>query len=228
MDIWQAGAPAIDLIAPDIYMPDFEWICARYHRNGNPLFIPETRGGGVGAARVFWSTGRYDAMGFSPFGIDSSAPADTGPLSQSYATLSQLAPLILQNQGGDRMTGLLVTTNQPEQSVALGDYVIEARLGGGRRGPAPEAAGGIVISAGPDEYFVAGRSLDVFFKPKVPGGLPFVGIDFVDEGTFEKGRWVPGRRLNGDEVHTSTFDGTGLRLPGLQPVIQRVKLYRYP
>lgn len=228
MDIWRAGAPAIDLIAPDIYMPDFEWICGQYHRNGNPLFIPETRGGAVGAARVFWSTGRFDAMGFSPFGIDSSNPAETAPLTQSYSVLSQLAPLILQHQGGGTMTGLLVTTNEPVQSVALGDYLVEARLGGGRRGPAPESAGAIVIATGPDEFMVAGKGIDIFFKPKTPGELPNVAIDFVDEGTFQNGRWIPGRRLNGDEVHTSTFDGTGLRLNGPQPSIQRVKLYRYP
>lgn len=229
MDIWRAGAPAIDLIAPDIYMPEFEWICGQYHRGGNPLFIPETRGGAVGAARVFWSMGRHDAMGFSPFGIDSSSPAEAGPMAQSYSILSQLAPLILQNQGGDKMAGLLVTTNQPMQRVTLGDYLIEARLGGARRGLlAPEVAGGIVIATGPGEFIVAGKSLDVFFKPKVPGDLPWAAIDFVDEGTFQGGHWVPGRRLNGDEVHTSTFDGTGLRLYGPQPSIQRVKLYRYP
>src|SRR6202142_4674446 len=41
-DIWRAGAPAIDVLAPDLYVPYFDELCARFTRNGNPLFIPET------------------------------------------------------------------------------------------------------------------------------------------------------------------------------------------
>ena len=49
----------------------------------------------------------------------------------------------------------------------------------------------------------------------------------VDEGTFEDAKWVTNRRLNGDEVHASTWDGTGLKLPGHKAGIQRISLYRY-
>jgi hypothetical protein len=233
MDIWRAGAPDIDFIAPDIYLQQFEWICGEYHQSGNPLFIPETRGGALGAARVFWAMGRHDAMGFSPFGIDRAPPTNTLPLSESYLALSQLAPLILENQGKGRMAGLLVSTEQPTQQVTLGEYRIQGKLG--RRGSS-EVDGAILISAGPDEFVVAGKGLDIFFEPQMPGDLPLVAIDFVDElgvntgnisSVSAEGKPVPRRRLNGDEVHTSTFDGTGLRLTGPGVSIQRVKLYRY-
>ena len=46
MDVWRAGAPHIDISAPDIYGSDFAACCAKYTRSGNPLFIPETRGMG--------------------------------------------------------------------------------------------------------------------------------------------------------------------------------------
>jgi hypothetical protein len=233
MDIWRAGAPDIDFIAPDIYMQQFEWICGEYHESGNPLFIPETQGGAVGAARVLWAIGRHDAMGFSPFGIDSAPPTNTASLSESYAALSHLAPLILENQGKDRMTGALVSTEQPTQQLTLGEYRIQARLS--RRGNS-EIAGAIIISDGPDEFVVAGRGLDIFFEPQAPGDRPLAAIDFVDElgvntgkvsSASANGKLVARRRLNGDEVHTSTFDGTGLRLGGPGVSIQRVKLYRY-
>src|SRR4030042_98022 len=48
LDIWRAAAPSIDFLAPDIYMDEFTWACHEYTRSGNPLFIPETRGGEIG------------------------------------------------------------------------------------------------------------------------------------------------------------------------------------
>jgi hypothetical protein len=50
-----------------------------------------------------------------------------------------------------------------------------------------------------------------------------VGLGEVDEGTFVKGRWVPGRRLNGDE----TPEWKSLRFPTDRYGIQRVSLYTY-
>ena len=46
INVWQAGAPAIDILAPDLYVSEFEELCARFDRCGNPLFIPESRGDG--------------------------------------------------------------------------------------------------------------------------------------------------------------------------------------
>ena len=34
-----------------------------------------------------------------------------------------------------------------------------------------------------------------------------VEIGAIDEGTFEGGRWIAGRRLNGDEQHASLVPG---------------------
>jgi hypothetical protein len=48
-----------------------------------------------------------------------------------------------------------------------------------------------------------------------------------NKGTFRDGKWMPARRLNGDEVHTSSFDGTGLKLYGPAIGIQHLKLYHY-
>src|SRR5208283_1903668 len=51
MDVWRAGAPRIDMLSPDAY-GGFVEFCAKYARSGNPLFVPESRGGSEGAARV--------------------------------------------------------------------------------------------------------------------------------------------------------------------------------
>jgi hypothetical protein len=69
---------------------------------------------------------------------------------------------------------------------------------------------------------MAGRGLIVTFTPNPPGD-PVAGIVAIDEGAFVNGRWVAGRRLNGDENH----QGRHLRLTPDRFGIQRVKLYRY-
>jgi beta-galactosidase GanA len=68
MDVWKAAGNAIDIYAPDIYAPNFAEWCDRYHRAGNPLFIPETLGGAAGKAHVFCAIGQHEAIGrFFPF-----------------------------------------------------------------------------------------------------------------------------------------------------------------
>ena len=57
-------------------------------------------------------------------------------------------------------------------------------------------------------------------------GAPIAGILSIDEGAYVDGRWVPGRRLNGDENGQGKF----MRIGGGRSrngSIQRVKLYRY-
>jgi hypothetical protein len=224
MDMWRAAAPAIDMIVPDIYMPYFEWVCEQYHRMGNPLLIPETRGGNIGAARAFYVFGQYDAMCFSPFGIDGDYRADN-PLAESYAVLNQLKDLILQQQGKGTMAGILVDSSSLVKSFDLGSYHIEAHLS---TWPQKSAiAGGIIINIAPDEFIVAGKALDVLFTNTDKKDLSLVAIDYADEITFKDGKWITGRRLNGDEVNTSTWSGTGLKFSQSSYSIQHIKLYRY-
>jgi hypothetical protein len=89
-----------------------------------------------------------------------------------------------------------------------------------------ERSGVLFIALGPDEYLVAGSgAAQVRFSPNTPGD-PKAGILSIEEGTYVDGRWVAGRRLNGDE----NGGGTNLRLGGdssRNGPIQRIKLYRY-
>jgi hypothetical protein len=45
----------------------------------------------------------------------------------------------------------------------------------------------------------------------------------VDEGVYAGGKWIPGRRLNGDE----TPEWKALRFRSDDYTVQHVKLYRY-
>ena len=222
LDIWRAAAPAIDFIAPDIYTDEFVWTCQEYSRSSNPLFIPETVGGKKGAARAFYVIGEYNAGCFAPFGIDNVGYAENDPLDETYEVLGKLAPVILEYQGKGLMKGVLVDMKSPEQRFELGDYILVARLDQGNKN---DIGGGLIIQTGKDEFICSGRGFDLFFIPKDDSLR--IGLDAVDEGTFENGEWMPERRLNGDETHASTYDGTGLRFPETSLTIQKVLLYRY-
>jgi hypothetical protein len=240
-DVWRAGAPRIDVLGGDIYGFDFVVMTARFTQSGNPLLIPESNRGLEGAARVLYAFGRHDAIAFSPTGIDALVGNATDLIS-GYDLITQLAPLIVQHQGNGTMSAVLLEPKDPPQKIQLGNYTLQCAFympPAARRGEAPPEiptlAGAIFISTGPDEYFVAGFGVSVGFSPNTPGP-PLAGLDTVEEGTFVNGRWVPRRRLAGDD--TSQGDCLELRWPpgGVVPLghytskgedIQRVTLYRY-
>ena len=228
IDVWRAGAPSIDFLAPDIYFPNFvEWARA-YSVPGNPLFVPETgRAPDATPANGFYAIGELDAIGFSPFAIESYKADDA--LGDAYDVLRQITPLVLEHQGDDSMIGVRppvsfdgVVDDTP-QSFRLGDYTLHVAFKGTSTEPTPqrkvEAHGGLIIRLGADEYLVAGKGLIVTFSTE--GAI--AGIESIWEGRFVDGRWVPGRLLNGDESH----QGRHLRIPEGKFGIQRVRLYRY-
>jgi len=230
MDLWRAGAPAIDFLSPDIYFPNFAEWCEKYHRSGNPLFIPEMR---PIIANLFFAVGQYDAIGVSPFGIEDefSAPRtnNSPSVEQGYKTLAELSPLILENQGRGAMAGIWLDQSNQVQKIKLGNYTLKVAhdytwpysKGYGRTNGWPRF-GGLVIAIAPDEYIFAGSGLVVTFASDSPE-KPMAGIISIDEGNFARDHWVSGRRLNGDENH----QGRHLSLPPDQCGIQRVKLYSY-
>jgi beta-galactosidase GanA len=227
MDIWHAGAPALDMLSPDLYVQEFDELCTRYVRSGNPLFIPESAGDARGAANVFAAFGQYAAMGYSPFGIENPNTADPeGPIAKAYEFLSSLTPLILEHQETGTIAGVALDKDHPTRKVQLGNYTMEVSFARFWWTPQnPEYAAAIIVATGEDEYIVAGKGVGISFSANTPGPAPglVTGLAMVEEGTFVNGRWIPGRRLNGDEI----MSGKGVRLAGDHYLIQRVKLYRY-
>jgi hypothetical protein len=221
MEIWRAGAPQIDMLCPDIYALNFKERCEWYSRSGNPLFIPETRREGRGAVNVFYAIGRHDAIGYSPFAIERIAEPNN-EISRCYGVLSQIAPIILENQGKGAIAGVVLDGNNPAEKLNLAGYTLEFKFARHWSFAAQEYAAGIVIATGQDEFLAAGKGLTISFSANTAGPQN-VGFATVDEGTFVQGRWTPGRRLNGDEI----LSGKGLRFPSDSYGIQKVKLYRY-
>jgi hypothetical protein len=120
-DVWRAGAPAVDLLAPDLYLQYFDEVCERFTRNGNPLFIPETS---ANAANVLTAFGKFNAMGFSPFFIERSVGPDT-ELAAAYRVVSQLAPAIVAQQGKETISAVRMNQGDAPLKVRLGGYTLE-------------------------------------------------------------------------------------------------------
>lgn len=233
-DVWRAGAPSLDFLAPDIYFQDFTNWARRYVRNGNPLFIPEVTRSPEASVRALFAFGGLDAIAFSPFGIESVADNAAHPIAASFDLIRQLTPLITQHQGTGTMAGLLPEgpeQHQPQQ-VWLGGYVIhvafeknnDVSIGDGVAvaQAANTLSGGLVIATAPDEFLFAGTGIVAMFSQRATAGVQ-VGLESVEVGRFVDGQWHHVRWLNGDE----TNQGRQMRIPPGEFEIQRVRLYKY-
>jgi hypothetical protein len=90
------------------------------------------------------------------------------------------------------------------------------------------------ISTGPDEFTVMGSGVRITMRPNTPGPKTACLLT-VEEGRYTDGRWVAGRRLNGDDTSLNyslseqaklNQSGQGLRFAA-EPGIVHLTLYRY-
>ena len=71
-ELWKVAAPAVDILAPDIYIGNTEAylkVLDLYSRPDNPLLVPETIGFGA-FTRFFYAALGHGAIGYAPFGMD--------------------------------------------------------------------------------------------------------------------------------------------------------------
>jgi beta-galactosidase GanA len=237
MDVWKAAGTAIDIYAPDLYSPDVYGWARRYHRPDNPLLLPETRDGEAGAANVFYILGQHAALGFSPFGIDNWATPATGEAAEkeksgedalraSYNAIASIEPMLLDAQSKGTVHGFVLDKSRSEVLFVMQGYEVDVSLDE-IFGSHAEGGYGMILSTGPDAFLGVGKGFRVKFTPRESGmstaGAKRVGIGAIDEGRYENGKWVAGRRLNGDENDQGEywrFDPRALHT-------EKVTLYRF-
>ena len=235
-DIWRAGAPAIDILAPDVYVPQYAETIQKFARNGNPAFNPECRQDSNNAWMAFT---QLNVLCFSPFGIDGLSPAS--PFARTYGFIGSLSGAIAQAQ--NRPDAIKLITLEPGQNpgkVELGRYVFDftpapgGRRGGEEAGPgggsapaaapsgeapaAPGARGGgplsflgapfvLIINTAPDEYYFASNGSFPFrVAPNSIPGANVAAAATIDRGGFRNGKWVTQRRINGDDIMGRGYD----------------------
>jgi len=234
LDIYRAMAAHIDMFSPDIYWPDFEHWVGRYQVSGNPLFVPEARLD-AGAVNAFYTIGAMRAFGFSPFAVDlqpeePAAKVEHGAganLAETYAALEQMRPLILEAQLKNQTRALVLHANGLRQTrtVALGGYLFTASIS--RSWPAKtllaDDGAMLIAEAKENEFYVAGRSLNVMITrdPDVENSL--AGIERIEEVKRDGDGWTVVRRLNGDE----SDQGRQLQMDPHRVRIYRVVVFNY-
>jgi hypothetical protein len=84
-------------------------------------------GGPLGAAKVLYAFGRHSAVGCSTMGIeDPRLPQPDYDVIGSYDLITQLVPLITEDQGKGTMSAvMLLGPNDPPQKIQLGNYTLE-------------------------------------------------------------------------------------------------------
>ncbi len=220
MDIWRAGAPAIDFLAADIYATGlYDWVCSTFSASGNPLVIPETKSSPDGASRALYTFGKYKPICYAPFGIDGGGlvlSADRADLSfdKVYGLLGRYMDEIRTHTPGKDMEGLLVDPQADRNSdtAVLGDYsftLAPMNLGGfaavagvdaGSASPAQAPVSGVLIlQRGPGEFLLLGGVGAGSVRISSARGKQ-TDLLSVDEIRIGKGGEEYLHRLNGDET----------------------------
>jgi len=142
-------------------------------------------------------------------------------LAVSYRAIQAVAPQLLEHQAAGDVHGFILDRQHPAAEFTIGAYVVHVSLDS-IFGSHTESGYGLVMSTGPDEFLGVGKGFRVLFTaPAQSKTKP--GIASIDEGAFEDGKWVPGRRLNGDE----NDQGAYWRFDPRKVSTEKVKLYSF-
>jgi beta-galactosidase GanA len=237
--VWKATAPSIDLLGPDIYVPNSEryrMVMQEFHRSDNPLLIPESLGfepfpGASGYARYLYYAVGDGAIGFANFGLDRlHVDEPLGAESLSQVEGFRLLGSFAQELAALKFAGKVQTAVE-ENGISQKELAF-----GGAGGPVwrvvvsfppsydPPAApvsttsdttglhvGRAVVAAlGANEFLVAGIDCRVQFALPVHSGGRQAQMLKVEEGHYDGTTWVPQRLWNGDETdYGLNFGGKG-------------------
>jgi len=241
LDIWKFTAPNLDLIAPDIYnvnYSDYRVVCEDYRRSDNPLFVPESGTDGLNARNMLRALADYDAIGYFCFGVDNVLDGEGNLMEdavlfvESFRSVMSLLPLIQRYQGTGKIHAVVEEDYQMNQSFEFEDYIgavpfidmgplTDHKDHRHTRNPkltAGRPRHGLIIEAGPQEFYLAGN-FHLFMVPgSGPGWLDAMKMSLVstpvdyltvEEGYLtESGEFVPTRTRNGDEAVFGSFWAT--------------------
>ena len=212
--IWKAAAPALDLLAPDIYLSGSDKVLKvleLYGRPDNALFVPEI-GLQSEKAKYFYSVLAYGGIGFSPFGIDANnekitedeLAASLSPFSQDYAVLSGIDNIMAEWVYQGKVKAVVEHDDHAEQILDLGLWQAKIAFGAINRNvikPNTIPTGRtMIVQLEPNKFMVIGSLCNITFKPlKQNLNKPWQYLK-VEEGHYKNGTFEPLRILNGDET----------------------------
>lgn len=230
--IWKAAAPALDLLAPDIYIGESEKalkVIELYSRPDNALFVPEIGSGDLNA-RYFYAVLAHGGIGFSPFGIDDNGRGDgeaetaarLGPLAQEYAMAGPMMRELAKWAFEGKIKAAVEREDHAAQTIDLGSWqaIVTFSPGGGRSSqPNAKPIGkAMIVQLGENEFVLIGSLCHFTFKPLGANAGKAWQYLKVEEGCYENGKFNLLRIRNGDET-----DWGGPRI-GAAPVVLHATL----
>ncbi|MGD0755801.1 MAG: DUF5597 domain-containing protein [Bacteroidales bacterium] len=230
--IWKAAAPAIDLEAPDIYLPESERalkVIELYDRPDNTLFVPET-GSNEEFARYFYAVLAHGGIGFSPFGVDDNGQGEKkseteerlAPVGQEFAMAGPMMRELAKWAFEGKIKAVVEKEDHAAQTIDLGSWqaIISFGDSGWRSGKINSRPIGkaMIDQLGENEFILTGTMCHFTFKPLgVNSGKAWQYLK-VEEGHYENGAFKLLRNRNGDET-----DWGGPRI-GKVPVVLHTTL----
>ena len=166
------------------------------------------------------------------FGMDVSDPALKTPQSSAeYAAFGQILremmPMLAEAYGTDRLQAVSAETDPAipgpggnpfaaiPPTMSFGGFRLSVRF----QSPMNPRNDGacLCLKISDTECWVVGSACGLTFTSADPA-KPNLDLLQVEEGRFEAGAWIPGRRLNGDETASLSLEG---------PAVLHIKFFTY-
>jgi hypothetical protein len=212
--IWKVAAPAIDLLAPDIYLSGTDTVLKvieLYNRPDNTLFVPET-GSSAEYTKYLYEVLAHGGIGFSPFGIDDNGQGEgeaeiaarLAPLSQEYAMAGPMMRELAKWGFEGKIKDVVEREDHADQIIDLGSWQAIVKFGASgwrieqtNKHPIGKA---IIVQLGENEFVLIGTLCHFTFKPIGANSGKAWQYLKVEEGKYEDGKFKLLRIRNGDET----------------------------
>ena len=188
LDIWKAAAPAIDILAPDIYENDsakYRAVLEHYGRPDNTLFVPETIGTSNSSRMCFAALGR-GAVGWSPFGLDYTRLTEEAltPVGLNYRMLEPIMREVARLNFEGKVQTVEEETGRGMEMLNFGAWRAVVGFGAsGRRKPgdaqgnATPIGRALVAQLAENQFLVTGAYCKIDFKAASGGQRDFVRVE---------------------------------------------------
>jgi len=213
--IWKLAAPAIDLVAPDIYLSESEKIMKvleLYDRNDNTLFVPEV-GAGLDKPKYLYEVIARGGIGFSPFGIDSNGEGETekemqerlSPIAMEYAMANTMVREFAKWGFEGKIKSAIEREDHKEQKIDLGAWQAVVSFGTGGRDVSSEpnthfTGKAMIVQQDENKLIAIGTNCRITFQPLGKNAGKAWQYLKAEEGHYENGKFKSLRILNGDET----------------------------
>jgi len=213
--IWKAAAPALDLLAPDIYLSGSERVLKvmdLYDRPDNALFVPEADFS-VYYPKYLYTVIAHGGIGFSPFGIDDNGngetPVETAqrllPFGQEFEAVAPMMRQLAEWTFEGKIKAVVEREDHAEQTINLGAWEAVISFGGDGRGNekktnAQSTGKAMFVQLEENKFLVMGTLCHITFHPTGSNSKKAWQYLKVEEGHYDNGSFKLLRIQNGDET----------------------------